>query len=58
MRDQIDSPPVPVAVGSPACARKSFETAGPKWLDRAEGEKMGITRTIEEGIEVIIVDLA
>jgi len=58
MRDQIDSPPVPVAVGSPACARKSFETMEPKWLDRAGGEKMGRERTIEEGIEVIIVDLA
>jgi hypothetical protein len=26
IRDQMDSPPVPVAVGSPACARKSFDT--------------------------------
>lgn len=26
MRDHIDSPPVPVAEGSPTCAKKSFET--------------------------------
>lgn len=26
MYDQMDSPPVPVAVGSPACAKKSFDT--------------------------------
>ena len=24
--EKMDSPPVPVAVGSPACARKSFDT--------------------------------
>lgn len=28
-RDQIDSPPVPVAVGSPAWAKKSFDTSKP-----------------------------
>jgi hypothetical protein len=28
MYDQMDSPPVPVAEGSPACAKKSFDTAG------------------------------
>ena len=27
VRDQMDSPPSPVADGSPAWARKSFETA-------------------------------
>ncbi len=26
IRDQIDSPPSPVADGSPTCARKSFDT--------------------------------
>ncbi len=26
VNDQTDSPPVPVAVGSPACARKSLDT--------------------------------
>lgn len=58
MRDQIDSPPVPVAVGSPACARKSFETMEPKRLDKADSEKVDREQTIEEGIKVIIVDLA
>ena len=55
---QTDCPPVPVAVGSPVCARKSFDTMGGKqwigWNIRTGCKKSLIT--IEKSVEIVIID--
>ena len=57
MYDQMDSPPVPVAVGSPACAKKSFDTthSGHVRVVLVRGKERS---TIEECVEVIVIDFA
>ena len=52
--DQMDSPPVPVAVGSPACARKSFET---KHNLNIQNMQRIVRRTIEKCVEVVVIHL-
>lgn len=54
--DARDSPPVPVAVGSPVCAIKSLDTKG-QWGGMGQVSRFTI-RTIEEGVEAIVLDLA
>jgi len=54
----MDSPPIPVAEGSPTWARKSLET---KNYDNVRFNFRGAVTTIftiEEGVEIIVVDLA
>ena len=56
MYDQIDSPPVPVAVGSPVWARKSFDTKTTR--SQLAVEHLLRRLTIEECIEVVIIYFA
>lgn len=57
--DQTDSPPVPVAVGSPAWAKKSFETGTNRCVLVPLCEyAMGILHTVEEGVQIKVIDLA
>jgi hypothetical protein len=55
-KDHIDSPPVPVAVGSPVCARKSFDTIS-KVISTLRGYTLEERRTIKKCIKVIEVHL-
>ena len=54
----MDSPPIPVADGSPTWARKSLETKGNDSVRFNPHEAGAVTRTIEEGIEIVVVDFA
>ena len=62
MYDQIDSPPVPVAVGSPACAKKSFDTVYNANVSENDSfvfiykKKKGTT--VKECVEVVVVYFA
>jgi hypothetical protein len=58
MYAQIDSPPVPVAEGSPTWARKSLETNGDGGIRLDPHETVVTVLTIEEGVEIVVIDFA